>query len=82
MHSFHSNMLQYFYYVDIEKLKEELHEKQKKQEEMQDELKGLKESLKACIQSIVEVSSDRDRLRSFCIEIDEALEVTINLNLE
>lgn len=35
-------------------------------------IKGLKESLKACKQSIVE-----DRLRSLCIEIDEAREVTI-----
>lgn len=44
---------------------------------MQEELKGLKESLKAGRQSLMEVSSDRDRFRSLCNEKDKALQVTI-----
>ncbi|KAF7829094.1 kinesin-like protein KIN-14E [Senna tora] len=62
---------------NADQLVEELHEKQKQEEKMQEDLEGLKESLKAAKQSLVEVSSDRDRLRSLCNEKDKSLQAAI-----
>ena len=47
---------------------------------MQEELDELKESLRSEKQNVAKVTSDRDRLRSWCDEKDNALQVS-NINL-
>lgn len=69
-------MFQYLIF-EIGQLLENLHEKKTQEEKMQEEIEGLKESLKAGKQSLLEVSSDRDRLRSLCDEKDKALQVKV-----
>ncbi|KAE9597926.1 putative minus-end-directed kinesin ATPase [Lupinus albus] len=61
----------------VDQLLEELHEKQMQEEKMQEELEGLKESFKADKQNLEEVTNDRDRLRSLCMEKDKALQAAI-----
>ncbi len=59
---------------------QELHEKQKQEVKMQEELDELKESLRSEKQNVAKVTSDCDRLRSWCDEKDNALQVS-NINL-
>lgn len=55
---------------------EELHEKRKQEAKMLEELEDLKESLRSGKKNLVEVMSDRDRLKSLCDEKDRALQVS------
>lgn len=57
-------------------LLEELHEKQTQEAKMHEELESLKESLRSGKQNLVEVASDRERLKSLCDEKDKALQVS------
>ena len=56
---------------------QELQEKQKQKVSMQEELEELNESLRSDKQNLAKVTSDRDRLRSWCDEKDKALQVSI-----
>lgn len=56
---------------------EKLRQKHKQEEEMLQELDGLKKSLKADKQSLAEVTDDRDKLRSLCLEKDKELQVKV-----
>ncbi|GMY11037.1 kinesin-like protein KIN-14E isoform X2, partial [Fagus crenata] len=58
-------------------LLQELHEKQKQEVKMQEELDELKESLRSEKQNVAKVTSDRDRLRSWCDEKDNALQAAL-----
>ncbi|XP_028776745.1 kinesin-like protein KIN-14I [Neltuma alba] len=62
---------------NVDKLREELWEKQKQEEKMQGELEGLKESLNADKRSLEEVTCECDRLRSICNEKDKAIQAAI-----
>lgn len=62
---------------NADQLAENLHEKQKQEEEMLKELEGLKESLKTYKHSLVEVTNDRDRLKSLCEAKDKELQAKI-----
>lgn len=44
---------------------------------MQEELEELNESLRSDKQNLAKVTSDRDRLQSWCDEKDKALQVSI-----
>ncbi|XP_037493341.1 kinesin-like protein KIN-14E [Jatropha curcas] len=57
-----------------DQLLEELREKQRQEAKLQEELEGLKDSLRFEKQNLIEVASDRDRLRSMCAEKDAALQ--------
>ncbi|OVA05621.1 FERM domain [Macleaya cordata] len=59
---------------NADQLLEELREKQKQEGEMQEELERLRDSLRTEMQNVVEVKSDRDKLRSLCDEKDSALQ--------
>ena len=56
---------------------QELQEKQKQKVSMQEELEELNESLRSDKQNLAKVTSDRDRLRSWCDEKEKALQVSI-----
>lgn len=56
-------------------LLEELREKQKQEVKLLEELEGLKGILRSEKQNLMEVSSDRDKLRSLCDQKDFALQV-------
>lgn len=58
-------------------LLQELHEKQKQEVKMQEELDELKESLRSEKQNVAKVTSDCDRLRSWCDEKDNALQAAL-----
>ncbi|KAF2312540.1 hypothetical protein GH714_035005 [Hevea brasiliensis] len=62
---------------NTDRLSQELHEKQRQEVKLQEELEGLKDALRFEKQKLVEVNSDRDRLRSMCAEKDTALEAAL-----
>ncbi|XP_027914172.1 kinesin-like protein KIN-14I isoform X2 [Vigna unguiculata] len=63
--------------TNADQLLEKLRQKHKQEEEMLQELDGLKKSLKADKQSLAEVTDDRDKLRSLCLEKDKELQAKI-----
>lgn len=63
--------------INAERLLEELHEKQEQQVKMQEELELLRKSLEIEKQNLVEVTSERDKIRSFYDEKDMALQVAL-----
>nr|XP_023892613.1 kinesin-like protein KIN-14E isoform X2 [Quercus suber] len=58
-------------------LLQELQEKQKQKVSMQEELEELNESLRSDKQNLAKVTSDRDRLQSWCDEKDKALQAAL-----
>ncbi|KAM4129138.1 hypothetical protein ACJW30_02G221400 [Castanea mollissima] len=58
-------------------LLQELQKKQKQKVSMQEELEELNESLRSDKQNLAKVTSDRDRLRSWCDEKDKALQAAL-----
>ncbi|KAG5534424.1 hypothetical protein RHGRI_022523 [Rhododendron griersonianum] len=57
------------------KLLEERRETQKREAKLEEELEGLKAILRSEKQNLMEVTSDRDKLRSLCDRKDSALQV-------
>ncbi|KAF5960833.1 hypothetical protein HYC85_002042 [Camellia sinensis] len=58
-------------------LLEELNEKQKHEARLQEELEGLKDFLRSEKQNLMEVTCDRDQLRSLCDKKDSSLQAAL-----
>ncbi|KAF7134580.1 hypothetical protein RHSIM_Rhsim08G0024500 [Rhododendron simsii] len=59
-------------------LLEEQHEKQKQEAKLQEELESLKGVLRSKEENLMEVTNDRDKLRSLCDQKDSALQAALS----
>lgn len=58
-------------------LLQELHTKQKEERQMQEDLEALRDALQSERENLIEVTSDRDRIKSLFDEKEVALEVQL-----